>query len=69
MDCKRQVMFSDNVYIILEPENLAEDLYQARKSDYYQRQADKDRMKRMLTPILSPNHRRNFYQKYFVKYA
>ena len=57
------VKFSENIEIILEPENIAEDLQLARTSDLLQRQADKARMERLLTPILNTTHRGKIYQK------
>ena len=59
------VKFSEDPEIILEPENLAEDLQLARQSDYKQRQADRERMERLISPILTPTHRRNIYQKIY----
>jgi len=59
------VKFSDNPVIILEPENLAEDLQNARLSDFKQRQADRERMERLLGPILTPTHRQNIYRKIY----
>ena len=61
------VKFSEDINIILEPDNLAEDLHLARKSDYAQRQADKARMERLLTPILNTKHRRDIYEKIYGK--
>ena len=59
------VSFSDNPVIILEPESLAEELQEARKSDFKQRQADKERMERLLAPILTTQHRNNIYRKIY----
>ena len=60
--------FSENIAIIVEPKNLAEDLRLARKSDCLQRKADKARMERLLAPILTITHRRNIYiRKYMAK--
>jgi len=59
------VKFSDNPVIILEPENLAEDLQNARLSDFKERQADRERMERLLGPILTPTHRQNIYRKIY----
>ena len=64
-DCSKNksVKFSKNVNVIMEPKNLAEKLWLARTSDFTQRQADKARMERLLTPILSTTHRGKIYQK------
>ena len=59
----KSVKFSKNVKVIVEPKNLAEKLWLARTSDFTQRQADKARMERLLTPILSTTHRGKIYQK------
>jgi len=54
------------VTIIMEPDNLADDLKQARISDFPRRQADKERMERLLAPILTNKHRQNIYQKIYL---
>ena len=59
----RTVRFSEDISILEEPEDLAVDLYLARKSDFAQRQADKARMERLLSPILNTEHRKNIYEK------
>ena len=56
------VKFSDDIEIIIEPENLAEDLQLARISDYAQRQVVKARMERLLSPLMSTTHRWNIYK-------
>ena len=43
--------------IIFEPLHLVEEMREARRSDYMQRQADKCRMERLLSPIFNPEHR------------
>jgi len=58
------VQFRDEVEIIEEPEDIAEDLHKAR-SDFSARQADKARRESMLTPILSKEHREKIYQKIY----
>merc|ERR1719427_107741 len=65
--CKKiakSVTFCDEVEIIEEPEDIAEDLHKAR-SDFSARQADKARNERMLTPILSKEHREKIYQNIY----
>ena len=66
----RKVCFDEksNVYINEDP-TLTEELRASRKSDFAQRQADKARMEKMLSPILTESHRnsiRLLQQKYFV---
>jgi len=66
--CKKSekcVNFCDNVEVIEEPEDLAEDLQNARVSDFPARQADKERMERLLAPILTQVHRANMFQKIY----
>jgi len=59
------VKFSDDVVLIEEPADLSEDLKNARISDFPARQADKERMERLLAPILSKIHREKIYQKIY----
>ena len=59
----KSVKFSNVVQVILEPENLREDLQKARTSDVNQRQADKARRERLLSPILTKSHRANIFNK------
>ena len=54
---KKMVCFCDESQIINEPEELIEYLAMARKSDFQKRQIDKERMKRLLGPVLSKVHR------------
>ena len=54
---KKMVRFSDESQIINEPEELIEYLAMARKSDFLKRQMDKERMERLLGPVLSKVHR------------
>ena len=59
------VKFCDAPTIILEPDNLAADLHQARLSDFKQRQADRERMERLIAPVLTQTHRQNIYRKIY----
>jgi len=59
------VKFCDAPTIILEPDSLADDLHQARLSDFKQRQADRERMERLLAPVLTQTHRQNIYRKIY----
>jgi len=61
----RSVKFSDDVNVVEEPEDLANDLHTARLSDFPARQADKERRERLLAPILTNKHRRKMYQKIY----
>ena len=47
------VKFCDAPTIILEPDSLAADLHQARLSNFKQRHADRERMERLLAPVLT----------------
>jgi len=59
------VTFSDDVNVIEEPEDLANDLQNARISDFPARQADRERRERLLAPILTEKHRSIMYQKIY----
>jgi len=58
----KTVQFSSDPTIILEPESLAEELQLARIGEFAARQADRERMERLIAPILSQTHRQNIYQ-------
>jgi len=64
-DRRPMVTFSDSLEIILEPENLAEELQEARISDLSQRRADRERNERLLGPILTTTHRENIFRKIY----
>jgi hypothetical protein len=57
----KKVRFNDNVTIIQEPPELSDDLRNSRKSDFYQRQADKFRYELMLQPIFNNKHRSKIF--------
>jgi len=67
--CKKSktgcVKFCDDVKIIEEPEEIAEDLQNARISDFQARKADQERMERLLAPILTKLHRDKMFQKIY----
>jgi len=63
------VKFSDNPVIILEPESLAQELQEARMSDFKQRQVDKERMERLLAPILTTTHRNRVYSQLYADHS
>jgi len=62
-----KVHFSEEAtwQVIEEPEELAEDLCEARCSDLEQRRADRERMERLLGPVLTPVHRRRMFCKIY----
>ena len=57
MNNKKNVRFEDSIRAIEEPIELAEDLHIARISDWVERQLNKMRMEKLLTPILKSTHR------------
>jgi len=61
----KTVKFSNDPTIILEPENLAEELQLARIGEFAARQADRERMERLLGPILTETHRKNVYRRIY----
>jgi hypothetical protein len=46
-----------------EDPELACDLREARRSDLLQRRADRERLERLIAPVLAPEHRRTVYQR------
>jgi len=48
--------------VIYEDPDLAEALSASRKSDFVQRQADKERMERLLAPVFTKTHRQKMWQ-------
>jgi len=62
-----KVRFSDQAtwQVIEEPEDLAEDLCEARCSDLEQRRADRERMERLLGPVFAAVHRRKMFCKIY----
>merc|ERR1719312_1481272 len=67
--CKKSktscVRFCDDVDVIEEPDDIAEDLQNARISDFQARKADQERMERLLAPILTKVHREKMFQKIY----
>ncbi len=53
---KKQVMFNSTITVHYDPEDLADDLKEYRKSDVLQRQMDALRMKNLLSPIITLTH-------------
>jgi hypothetical protein len=64
-DSIKCVKFCDDVDVINEPEDLAEDLQNARISDFPARQADRERMERLLAPIMTTMHREKMFKKIY----
>ena len=58
----KRVTFNSKVTIIDDPQDHIELLFEYRRDDFLQRQADKIRMKHLLEPILCPRHRAKIYQ-------
>ena len=54
---KKRVKFSEKTNYYHEREEMSEDLYWARKSDYKQRLMDKMRNERMMHPVFNEYHR------------
>ena len=61
----KTVKFSNDPTIIVEPENLAEELQLARIGEFAARQADRERMERLLGLILTETHRKNVYRRIY----
>jgi len=69
MTNKKTVRFDENVHIYWEPVHLSEDLHLSRKSSYLQHQADKLRFEKLLSPILSPEHREKIKVNALLKHV
>jgi hypothetical protein len=61
----KHVHFNLTPIVIYEPDDLAQDLQECRKSDVMQRKADAARFERLLSPILSAQHRNNILTKLY----
>jgi len=62
---KKKVTFHSEIRSYEEPYELSELLCEARKNNYFQRQADLSRMERLLSPILDKEHRIKIFNKLF----
>ena len=64
---KKSVHFSDpNSWLeIQEDAELAEELRNSRISDFARKKADKERMERLLGPVLTDNHRQKVFQRLY----
>jgi hypothetical protein len=61
----KRVHFNLTPFIIYEPEDIAQDLQEYRKSDFMQRKADAARFERVLSPIFSLEHRIKIWNKLY----
>ena len=61
----QHVHFNLTPTIVYETEDIAEDLQKCRKSDFMQRKADAARFERLLSPILSLEHRTKIWNKLY----
>jgi hypothetical protein len=61
----KHVHFNLTPTIVYETEDIAEDLQKCRKSDFMQRKADAARFERLLSPILSLDHRTKIWNKLY----
>ena len=64
---KKKVYFNLTPTIIYEPLDLVDELKQYRRNNEIQRKADKERIERILSPILSSEHRYKIYVKMTMK--
>jgi hypothetical protein len=60
---KKKVYFNLTPTIIYEPLDVVDELKQYRRNNEIQKKADKERMERILSPILSLEHRYKIYVK------
>ena len=66
-ETRKSVRFNENITIICEPEHLQEDLKLARNSDFFHRQLDFQRLMRLISPVLTNEHRKKIYEKLYQK--
>ena len=64
---KKRVYVNLTPTIIYEPLDLVDELKQYRRNNEIQRKADKERIERILSPILSSEHRYIIYVKMTMK--
>jgi hypothetical protein len=57
----KKVTFNNELHIITEPVDISYDLHLTRIDIYKHKQADQHRMERLLTPILTKEHRHKMY--------
>jgi len=63
-----KVSFCDDINYLYEPEDLTQDLAEARVSDFKQRQVDRERMERLLAPVFTTTHRKKMFDKIYGDY-
>jgi len=63
-----KVTFCDDIKYLYEPEDLTQDLAEARVSDFKQRQVDRERMERLLAPVFTTTHRKKMFDKIYGDY-
>ncbi|MEI7488451.1 MAG: hypothetical protein WCJ72_13785 [Chryseobacterium sp.] len=61
----KYVQFNLTPTIIYEPNYLAQDLQQYRMNNFMQKKADADRFSKLLSPILSSEHRAQIWKKLY----
>jgi ASC-1-like (ASCH) protein len=61
----KQLSFNSTPTIIYDPENLADDLREYRKSNIFQKKMDALRMEKLLSPILTVTHRLKIWKKLY----
>ena len=64
---KKRVYFNLTPTIIYDPVDMADELKQYRRNNEIQKKADKARIERILSPILSSEHRNKIYVKMTMK--
>jgi hypothetical protein len=62
---RKSVRFNLTPFIINESNDKAQDLQEARKSDFMQRKADAARFDRLLSPIFALEHRTKIWHKLY----
>lgn len=59
----KHVTFNLTPKVIYEPADISQDLRKCRVNNFIQRKADAARLERLLSPILSPEHRNKIWKK------
>jgi hypothetical protein len=59
----KHVSFNLTPNVIYEPAEISQDLQKCRLNNFMQRKADAARLERLLSPILSPEHRYKIWKK------
>jgi hypothetical protein len=63
--CDRRVCFSssDAWSVITEDPELSAELREARRSDFLRRQLDRERLARIISPVIAAHHRKEVYER------